>query len=130
MLWIYPKEQEYFPMVGISYPDVREFLSELGTGCYESFTGFVVLKLLEVVDEHFGKLGSLICPDSGIGVGVAGIENLGIYAGELGGNSEVEDRITLVGAFRIAPSRIASMMPRVSRMEIRLPEPFQPVLTR
>ena len=30
----------------------------------------------------------------------------------------------------MAPSRIASMMPRVSLMEIRLPVPFQPVFTR
>ena len=36
----------------------------------------------------------------------------------------------LVGALLISPFRMASMMPRVSLMEIRLPEPFQPVLTR
>ena len=29
----------------------------------------------------------------------------------------------------MAPLRIASMMPRVSLMEMRLPGPFQPVLT-
>ena len=28
------------------------------------------------------------------------------------------------------PSRMASMIPRVSRMEIRFPVPFQPVFTR
>ena len=38
--------------------------------------------------------------------------------------------IFFVGAFRIAPLRMASMMPRVSLMEMRLPVPFQPVLTR
>ena len=35
----------------------------------------------------------------------------------------------LVGAFSIEPSKIASMMARVSLIEIRLPVPFQPVLT-
>ena len=46
------------------------------------------------------------------------------------GTSKLKVGITLVGAVLIAPDRMASMIPRVSLMEIRLPVPFQPVLTR
>lgn len=64
---------------------------ELGTSSYESLTCFVVLKLLEVIDEHFSELVSLGVPFFGVSVGVAGIENVGVYAGKFGGNCEVED---------------------------------------
>ena len=46
------------------------------------------------------------------------------------GTSKLKNGIFLVGAFRIAPSRIASIIPRVSLIEIRFPVPFHPVLTR
>ena len=36
----------------------------------------------------------------------------------------------MVGAFKISPLKIASMIPRVSLMEIRLPVPFHPVFTK
>ena len=103
---------------------------ELRTGSYESLTGRIVFEFLEVVDEHFSKLGGFNSPFFSVGVSVAGIEDLGIYAGKFGGNGEVKDRSFLVGAVRIEPSRIASMIPRVSLIEIRLPVPFQPVFTR
>ena len=35
-----------------------------------------------------------------------------------------------ISAFSIEPSKIASIIPRVSLIEIRLPVPFQPVLTK
>ena len=38
--------------------------------------------------------------------------------------------VFFVGAFSIEPLRMASMIPRVSLMLMRLPVPFQPVLTR
>ena len=60
----------------------------MGAGGYESLACLVVLELLEVVDEHVGELVGLGVPFLRICVGVAGIEDLGIYAGELGGNSE------------------------------------------
>ncbi len=72
--------------------------SELGTCGYKSFTGCVVFKLLEVVDEHFGKFGSFFFPNLGVGVSVAGIEDFGIYAGKFGRNFEVEDGELLGGS--------------------------------
>ena len=46
------------------------------------------------------------------------------------GTSKLKYGIFFVGAFKIAPFKIASMIPRVSLMEIRFPVPFHPVLTR
>ena len=76
------------------------WLLELGTCNYEGLTGCIVLKLLEVVDEHFCKLGGFGCPLCGISVGVAGIKDLGINAGKLGGDCEIEDGELLGGGFQ------------------------------
>ena len=46
------------------------------------------------------------------------------------GTSKLKNGIFFVGALRISPLRIASMIPRVSLIEILLPVPFQPVFTR
>lgn len=46
------------------------------------------------------------------------------------GTTKLKKGIVFVGAWSIEWSRMASMMPRVSLMEMRLPVPFQPVLTR
>ena len=46
------------------------------------------------------------------------------------GTSKLNSGIVLVSACSIDPSRIASIIPRVSLIEIRLPEPFQPVFTK
>ena len=46
------------------------------------------------------------------------------------GTSKLKYGIVFVGAFLISPFRIASMIPRVSLIEIRFPVPFHPVLTR
>lgn len=70
---------------------------ELRTGSYESLTGRIVFEFLEVVDEHFSKLGGFNSPFFSVGVSVAGIEDLGIYAGKFGGNGEVKDRKLLGG---------------------------------
>lgn len=71
---------------------------ELGTSCYERLTCGIELELLEVLDEHLSKLGSLLSPLLGVSVSVAGVKNLGIHAGEFSGNSEVEDRNLLSGS--------------------------------
>lgn len=71
---------------------------ELGAGGYESLACGVVLKLLEVVDEHLGELGCLLGPLCGVCVGVARVENLGVNAGKLGGHGEVEDGYLLGGS--------------------------------
>ena len=54
----------------------------------------------------------------------------GSTPGRAVGTTKSKIGMVLVGALSIEPSRIASMMPRVSLIEIRLPVPFQPVFTR
>lgn len=61
-------------------------------------TGRIVGVLLEVLDEALGKVLSLNVPLFGVGVGVARIEDLGIYTGEFGRNLEVEDGELLGGS--------------------------------
>ena len=90
----------------------------------------VAFVLGEVLDEAACQVLSLLVPLSSICIGVTRIEDSGINAGQRSGNFEIEVRDLLGRASLIAPLRIASMMPRVSLMEIRLPVPFQPVLTR
>ncbi len=58
----------------------------------------MAFELLEVVDEHLGELVGLLGPLCGIGVGVAGVEDLGIHAGKLGGDGEIEDGELLCGS--------------------------------
>ena len=74
--------------------------SKTGTCGNECLAGFVMFELLEVVDEHLGKLGSLFVPDSGIGIGVARIEDIGVNAGKFGRHCEVEDRNLLGGSLQ------------------------------
>ena len=82
---------------------------QVRTCCNECLAGFVVLVLLEVLDEARCEV-RLWCTTLRICVGIAGIKDLRIYAGKFGRNLEVEDRKGLpVGALGIAPSRIASM---------------------
>ncbi len=83
---------------GVAVYWVCYFSLELGAGSYESLACGVVLKLLEVVDEHFSELGSFCCPFFGVGVCVAGIENVRVYTGQFGRNSEVEDGELLGGS--------------------------------
>ena len=66
--------------------------SEFRTGGYEGFAVGVGLEFLEVLDKHAGELLCLLCPFGGVGVGVAGVEDLRVYSGKLGGDHEVEDR--------------------------------------
>ena len=80
----------------------------------------VTLVLLEVLDEAASQILGLLLPLGSVGVGIAGIQDAGV--------NTVQN--FLVGTLLISPFRIASMIPRVSLMEMRLPVPFQPVLTR
>ena len=52
----------------------------------QSLAGFVGLVLDEVLDEAAGQILGLLLPDSGIGVGVPGIQDGGVHAGQLGGH--------------------------------------------
>ena len=58
----------------------------------------VAFVLGEVLDEAAGQIDSLGLPLSGILVGVAGIQDGGINAGQRGGNLEVEVRDLLGGS--------------------------------
>ena len=87
---------------------------ELGTCGNECFAGSVVLILLEVLDETLCEVFCLGCPFFGICVGVAGIEDLwDLRRGSSVGISKSKMGSFFVGALRMAPSRIASMMPRI-----------------
>ncbi len=71
---------------------------ELGTGGNECFAGFVVFVFLEVLDEACCEIFCFNFPFRGVSVGVARIEDLGIYAGEFGRDLEVEDGELLGGS--------------------------------
>ena len=49
--------------------------------------------------------------------------------GKAVGTTKLNTGTVLVSAFSIEPSKIASIIARVSLIEIRFPVPFQPVLT-
>ena len=83
---------------------------ELRTSSNQLLASFVASELLEVLDEAASQVFCFLFPLASAVVSVARIEDLRIYARQFGRNYEVEAR--------------------VSRMEIRLPVPFQPVLTR
>lgn len=59
-----------------------------------------------------------------------GSKMAGLTPGNSVGTSKSKYGICLVGALSMEPSKMASMIPLVSFMEIRLPVPFQPVLTK
>ena len=80
------------------YVKMKIYRLELGTGSNESLTGFVSFIFLEVLDETFSKIFCLNCPFLGVSVGVAGIKDLGIYAGKFSGNLEVKDGELLGGS--------------------------------
>ena len=66
------------------------FSLQLGTGGNQSLAGFVALVLDEVLLEAGSQVLGLLIPLSGIGVGVAGVQNGGVNTGQSGGNLEVE----------------------------------------
>ena len=59
---------------------------QLGTGGNQGLAVLVALVLGEVLDEPASQIGSLGFPVGHIGVGVSGVKNCGINAGQLGGN--------------------------------------------
>lgn len=105
-------------------------LFEVRTCSYEFLAFGVAGELLEVLDETTGQICCLLVPLLGVLVRVARIENLGIHARKCSRDLEIEYRQRLGRGLVDRTVRMASMMPRVSLIEIRLPVPFQPVLTR
>ena len=67
-------------------------LVQLRTCSLKGLAGFVAFVFLEVLDEAAGEVLGLLFPLCGIGIGVAGIEDGGIYAGQGSGHFEVEER--------------------------------------
>ena len=65
---------------------------ELRSSFHEGLTSGVALVLVEVLDEAAGEVLGLLFPLGGVLVGVARIEDTGVYTLQLGGNGEVEVR--------------------------------------
>ena len=63
---------------------------QLGTSGDQSLALVIAGVLGEVLDEAGGQILSLLFPDGRISVGVSGIQNVGVNAGQLGGNLEAE----------------------------------------
>ena len=63
---------------------------QLRTSSNQSLTSLVTSVLAEVLDEAASQILCLLVPDGSICVGVAGIQDSGIHAGQSGGNFEVE----------------------------------------
>ena len=106
------------------------FSLQLRAGRDQSLAVLVAFVLCEVLDEAASQILCLLLPLGSVSIGVAGIQDSGIHAGQLGGNLEVEVGDLLGGSLVDGTAQDASMMPRVSLMEMRLPVPFQPVFTR
>ena len=103
---------------------------QLGTSGDQSLALVVAGVLLKVLDEASSQILSLGLPLLGVAVGVSGIQDVGVNAGQLGGNLEAEvgDGLGLGlqdGAVQDGVDDATGIL-----MEIRLPVPFQPVLTR
>ena len=76
------------------------------------------------------KSAAFLSHSAGLAYVSLGSKIFGSTPGNSVGTSKSKTGIFFVGALLIEPSKIASMIPRVSLMEIRLPVPFQPVLTK
>ena len=63
---------------------------QLGASGNQSLAGIIAGVLDEVLDEAASQIFSLLIPLSNVCVGVAGIQDCGINAGQSGGNFEVE----------------------------------------
>ena len=67
-------------------------LLQLGTSSYKSLTLLVGGELREVLDKATCEILGLSVPLRSICIGVAGIQDCGVYAGQCCGHLEVEDR--------------------------------------
>ena len=66
------------------------FSLQLGAGRDQSLAVLVAFVLCEVLDEAASQILCLLLPLGSVSIGVAGIQDSGIHAGQLGGNLEVE----------------------------------------
>lgn len=65
-------------------------LSGLRTSSDQSLAGGIALVLDEILDESLGEVFCLLVPLGGILVGVAGIQDLRVDAGQRSGDFEIE----------------------------------------
>ena len=68
----------------------HNFQLQLGTSGDQSLALVIAGLLGEVLDEAGGQILSLLFPDGSVSVGVSGIQDVGVNAGQSGGNFEVE----------------------------------------
>ncbi len=102
----------------------------LRTSGNQSFTGSISFVFSKVLDESVSQIFCFCFPFGSISVCVTWVQDSWINAWQFCRNFEVEVWNCLCRCILIAPFRIASMIPRVSLMEIRLPVPFHPVFNR
>ncbi len=95
--------------------------------CFTSFVSFV---FCEVLNKSLCQIFCFCFPLRSICVSITRIKDCRIYARKLCRYFKLKYGIVFVGAFLMSPFKIASMIPRVSLMEIRFPVPFHPVFTR
>lgn len=115
----------------ILWPYVRGAVSlQLGAGRDQSLAVLVALVLCEVLDEAASQILGLLFPLSGICVGVAGVEDGGVNTGQSGGDLKVEVGDLLGGSLVDGTAQDGVDDAAGVLMEMRLPVPFQPVLTR
>ncbi len=103
---------------------------QLRSGANQRFACRGIRILLEVLNEQFRQRGGFFLPLFRRRVGVTRVENVGIHARSSVGIARSNSGRRKVSALSREPFRMASIIARVSLMEIRLPVPFQPVLTR
>lgn len=116
---------------GIKALYVRGAVSlQLGAGGDQSLAVLVALVLCEVLDEAASQILGLLFPLSGICVGVAGVEDSGVNTGQSSGDLEIEVGDLLGGSLVDGTAQDSVDDAAGSLMEMRLPVPFQPVLTR
>ena len=66
------------------------FSLQLGAGSHQGLAVLVALVLSKVLDEALSQILCLLLPLSGICIGVAGVQDGGINAGQCGGHLEAE----------------------------------------
>ena len=75
-------------------------LLSLGAGSHQGLASFVAGVLRKVLHEAASQILRLGLPLGGVGVGVAGIQDGGIHAGQLGGHLQVEQGDLLGGSLQ------------------------------
>ena len=85
-----PPHQRKRTAEGLCFLTRNEQKLQLGACGDQSLALVVAGVLLKVLDEAGGQILSLLLPDGSIGVGVSGIQNVGVHAGQGSGNLEVE----------------------------------------